>query len=58
MLYTMQQQKPSEYYFLTIDFKFIEFLKSSNYPVKGVVITPKELRAVSAFIIICSTHVH
>jgi predicted nucleic-acid-binding protein len=34
--------------FLTIDFKFIEFLKSSNYPVKGVVITPKELRGVSS----------
>jgi hypothetical protein len=48
MLYTMQQQKPSEYYFLTIDFKFIEFLKSSNYPVKGVVITLKELRVCPA----------
>ncbi|MEM4970158.1 MAG: PIN domain-containing protein [Sulfolobales archaeon] len=30
--------------FLTIDFKFIEFLKNNSYPVEGVVITPKELR--------------
>jgi predicted nucleic acid-binding protein len=29
--------------FLTIDYKFIEFLENHNYPVRGIVITPREL---------------
>jgi predicted nucleic acid-binding protein len=32
--------------FLTMDFKFIEFLKNNNYLVKNVVITPRELRKI------------
>ena len=28
---------------LTLDFKLIEFLKANGYPVKGVVVTPREL---------------
>ncbi len=34
--------------FLTIDYKFIEFLENHNYPVKEVVITPRELKKILA----------
>ena len=28
---------------LTVDYKFIEFLRSRNYPVEGIVLTPRDL---------------